>query len=90
MSSDSGIQLIIHVGLDTVTLKGEPFTTHVEAGQKVKAGDLLLEFDIEAIQSAGLDTVTPIVICNTGDYKEIEAHVGKNVNLGDEVLTVIK
>lgn len=90
MSSDSGIQLIIHVGLDTVTLKGEPFTTHVEAGQKVKAGDLLLEFDIKAIQSAGLDTVTPIVICNTSDYKEIEAYVGKNVNLGDEVLTVIK
>ena len=90
MSSDSGIQLIIHVGLDTVTLKGEPFTTHVEAGQKVKVGDLLLEFNIEAIQSAGLDTVTPIVICNSCDYKEIKAHVGKNVNLGDEVLTVIK
>ncbi len=90
MSSDSGIQLIIHVGLDTVTLKGEPFTTHVEAGQKIKAGELLLEFDIEAIRTAGLDTVTPIVICNSGDYKEIKAQVGKNVNLGDEILTVIR
>lgn len=90
MSSDSGIQLIIHVGLDTVTLKGEPFTTHVEAGQKIKAGELLLEFDIEAIRTAGLDTVTPIVICNSGDYKEIKAQVGKTVNLGDEILTVIR
>ena len=90
MSSDSGIQLIIHVGLDTVTLKGKPFTAHVKAGQKVKVGDLLLEFDIKAIQSAGLGIVTPIVICNSSDYTEIEARVGKNVNLGDEVLTVIK
>ena len=73
-----------------MTLKGEPFTTYVKAGQKVKAGDLLLEFDIKAIQSAGLGIVTPIVICNSGDYTEIEARVGKNVNLGDEVLTVIK
>ena len=90
MSSNSGIQVIIHVGLDTVTLKGEPFTAYVEAGQKVKTGDLLLEFDMEAIQAAGLETITPIVICNSGDYKEITAHVGKNVNTGDDVLTLVK
>lgn len=90
MSSDSGIQMIIHVGLDTVTLKGEPFTTYVEAGQKVKAGDIMLEFDIEAIKAAGLDTITPIVICNSGDYQDITAHVGKDVNLGDDVLTLVK
>lgn len=90
MSSDSGIQILIHVGLDTVSLKGEPFTAHVESGQKVKAGDLMLEFDIEAIKSAGLETITPIVICNSDDYKEITAHVGKDVNTGDEVLTLVK
>ena len=90
ITSDSGIQLIIHVGLDTVTLKGKPFTAHVKAGQKIKTGDLLLEFDIEAIQAAGLGIVTPIVICNSDDYTEIQARVGKKVNLGDEVLTVIK
>ena len=87
MSSNSGIQVIIHVGLDTVTLKGEPFTAYVEAGQKVKTGDLL---DMEAIQAAGLETITPIVICNSGDYKEITAHVGKDVNTGDDVLTLVK
>ncbi len=90
MSSDSGIQILIHVGLDTVSLKGEPFTAYVEAGQKVKAGDLMLEFDIEAIKAAGLETITPIVICNSDDYKEITAHVGKDVNTGDEVLTLVK
>ena len=90
MTSESGIEILIHVGLDTVTLKGEPFTSHVEAGQKVKAGDLMLEFDIEAIKAAGLETITPMVICNTDDYKEITASVGKDVNTLDEVLTLVK
>ena len=90
MSSDSGIQLIIHVGLDTVTLKGEPFTTHVEAGQKVKAGDLMLEFDIDAIKAAGLETITPLVICNSDEYKEITAHVGKDVKTMEDILTLVK
>ena len=90
MSSDSGIQILIHVGLDTVSLKGEPFTAHVEAGQKVKAGDLMLEFDIDAIKAAGLEIITPIVICNSDDYKEITAHAGKDVATGDEILTLVK
>lgn len=90
MSTESGIQILIHVGLDTVSLKGEPFTVHVEAGQAVKAGDLMLEFDIDAIKAAGLETITPLVICNTPDYKEITASVGKAVNTLDEVLTLVK
>ena len=53
MTSESGIEILIHIGLDTVSLKGEPFTAHVAAGDKVKAGDLLLEFDMEAIKAAG-------------------------------------
>lgn len=90
MTSDSGIEILIHIGLDTVTLKGEPFTAHVAAGDKVKAGDLLLEFDIEAIKEAGLDTIVPMVICNTPDYSEIQASAGKTVKVLDEVLTVTK
>ncbi len=88
--SDSGIQILIHVGLDTVSLKGAPFKAYVEAGQKVKTGDLMLEFDIAAIQAAGLETITPIVICNTEDYKEIKASVDKDVVTGDTVLTLVK
>lgn len=90
LSTASGIQILIHVGLDTVSLNGAPFTTHVEAGQAVKAGDLLLEVDLEAIKAAGLETITPVIICNTPDYKEITASVGKTVNTLDEVLTLVK
>ena len=90
MTSDSGIEILIHIGLDTVTLKGEPFTAHVAAGDKVTAGDLLLEFDIEAIKEAGLDTIVPMVICNPSDYSEIQASAGKTVKVLDEVLTVTK
>ena len=90
MTSKSGIEILIHVGLDTVTLNGAPFTAHVEAGQEVKAGDLMLEFDIEAIKAAGLETITPMVICNTDEYKSIVANVGKDVNPMDEVLTLEK
>ena len=64
--------------------------SHVEAGQAVKAGDLLLEVDLEAIKAAGLETITPVIICNTPDYKEIKASVGKTVNTLDEVLTLVK
>ena len=56
----------------------------------MKAGDLLLEFDMEAIKAAGLDTVSPIVICNTPDYSEINASVGKDVKTLEEVLTIVK
>ncbi len=90
MRSESGIEILIHVGLDTVTLNGEPFEAHVAAGDTVKAGDLLLDFDIEAIKAAGLETVAPIVICNTADYSEIQAMAGKVVKPLDEVLTIVK
>lgn len=90
MRSESGIEILIHVGLDTVTLKGEPFEAHVAAGDRVKAGDLLLEFDIEAIKAAGLETVAPMVICNTADYSDIQAMAGKTVKPLDDVLTVVK
>lgn len=90
MTSATGIEILIHVGLDTVTLKGETFTAHVKAGDTVKAGDLMLEFDIEAIKAAGLDTITPMVICNSDNYAEITTNVGKDVNTGDVVLTLNK
>lgn len=65
LRSTSGIEILIHVGMDTVMLKGEPFTLHCKAGDEVKRGDLLLEFDMEKIKGAGLQLVTPIVITDT-------------------------
>lgn len=90
MNSEEGAEILIHVGLDTVTLGGKPFTAHVEAGQKVKKGDLLLDFDIEAIKAAGLDTITPVIICNSDDYKDIKRFTGKQVKPGDDVMELVK
>ena len=71
MTTDQGAELLIHIGLDTVTLKGAPFTAHVAAGDHVKKGDLLLDADLEKIQEAGLHIITPVLVCNTDDqYSE--------------------
>lgn len=62
LAHESGMQLLIHIGINTVSLKGEGFTTHVQTGDTVKAGQLLIEFDVGAIQQAGLSTVTPVIV----------------------------
>lgn len=71
LKSTTGVEILIHVGLDTVKLKGKYFTNHTKVGDKVKIGDLLTEFDIEGIKSEGYDTITPVLVCNSLDYKEI-------------------
>ena len=88
--SEKGAEVLIHVGLDTVMLKGEHYTACVESGASVKKGDLLLEFDMAAIAAAGYDTVTPVVICNADDYKNITRVTGKQVNPGDTVMELEK
>ena len=88
--SESGAEILIHVGLDTVSLKGEHFTTHVEAGAVVKKGDLLLEFDKDAIAAAGYDTIIPVVICNSDDYKDVIRVTGKSVVPGDTIMELSK
>ena len=88
--SDKGTEVLIHVGLDTVMLKGEHYTAHVESGESVKKGDLLLEFDMEAIAAAGYDTVTPVVVCNADDYKDVIRTTGKQVEPGDVVMELDK
>ena len=69
--SDNGIELLIHVGLETVNLNGVPFTAHVKNGQHFKKGDLLLEFDIDAIKKAGCEIQTPIIVTNTDEYEHL-------------------
>jgi PTS system beta-glucosides-specific IIC component len=70
LRSDEGIELLIHVGLETVRLKGAAFTLHVGEGQRVEAGAPLLDFDLQAILAAGCDTATPITVIN-GDAFEV-------------------
>ncbi|WP_017688403.1 beta-glucoside-specific PTS transporter subunit IIABC [Paenibacillus sp. PAMC 26794] len=71
LTSSSGIDILIHVGLNSVSLKGKYFDVKVIAGQEVKKGDLLLEFDMEGIQGAGIDLVTPVIVTNTPDYLDV-------------------
>ncbi|MGL5312691.1 MAG: PTS sugar transporter subunit IIA [Peptostreptococcaceae bacterium] len=90
LATDQGVEILIHVGLDTVNLKGEHFTAHVKAGDKVKAGDLLIEFEPEKIKEAGYDTITPMVICNTADFAQIkEAKLG-SVLESETVVEIVK
>lgn len=86
--SDSGIELLIHVGIDTVKLDGVPFTAHVKEGDRVQAGDLLLEFDRQAILDAGYDLATPIIISNSDDYRSVEIVSTSVVDAGQPLLSV--
>ena len=88
--TESGAEILIHVGLETVGLKGKPFTVHVQNGDKVKKGQLLIEADLEAIKAAGLPTITPVLICNTDDYPTFKTHVGIAVTNADLVIELGK
>jgi PTS system beta-glucosides-specific IIC component len=83
---DNGAEILIHIGMDTVSLNGKPFTPKVKEGDKVKAGDVLIEFDMKAITEAGLDLVTPIIIANSDEYKKITFTKEKTVSSGDVLL----
>jgi PTS system beta-glucosides-specific IIC component len=69
--SPHGAEVLIHVGVDTVKLDGKYFTSHIKEGDEVKAGDLLLEFDVEQIRAEGYPTITPVIITNSSQYVEI-------------------
>lgn len=86
--SESGTELLIHVGIDTVKLDGKPFTAHVQPGDKIAPGDLLLEFDRQAILDAGYDLTTPIIITNSENYGEIITEAGSEVEAGKPLLSL--
>ena len=90
MTTEGGAELLIHVGLDTVALKGAPFTVHVAADDKVKKGDLMAEFDMDMIKEAGLETITPVIVCNSDEFKTVERFTGKSVKPGDEIMRLVK
>lgn len=81
-----GIELLIHVGMDTVKLNGKYFTPHVEQGQQVKKGDLLLEFDIDGIKSEGYELITPVVVTNSYDFDDVIWNGQQEVAVGDLLL----
>ena len=84
ITSNDGIEILIHIGLDTVELNGSAFDIKVENNSEIKKGDLLLEFDIEKIEEAGKKTQSPTLITNTDD-KEITPLASGNVVKGDDL-----
>ena len=84
----SGVELLLHIGIDTVKLGGQHFTAHVKTGQKVKKGDLLISFDLEAIKAAGYLCTTPMIVCNTDDYAAVKTLADGTVAPGQDLLQV--
>lgn len=89
MTTTDGVEILIHVGLDTVKLKGDGFVAHVATGDTVKKGDLLLSVDLEALKADGYDTVTPMVVCNTDDYADVKTKDLTEVEQGKDLLHII-
>ena len=90
ITSDNGVELLIHVGIDTVQLNGEGYRYAIEKDQRIEAGDTLIEFDLEAIAAKGYATITPVVVTNSNDYGDIISVNQTEVSLGDKIIQVIK
>lgn len=89
LRSDSGVELLIHVGLDTVNLEGKYFNPLKKQGDSVKAGDIILEFDIEAIQNAGYEVVTPVIVTNSNSFMDVIVKEKDIVTVSDQVLAIL-
>lgn len=88
--SDAGVEVLIHIGLDTVQLKGKHYEAFVEAGDTVKKGQKLIAFNIAGIQEDGYQTTTPVIITNTADYLDVLPTASRYVDAESELLTVVK
>lgn len=88
-TTDDGLELLIHVGIDTVELNGAPFEYKTTEGAHVKKGDLLMTADLKAIEEAGKKIITPIIVTNSEDYVSVKATDSVNVQNGDNLLTVV-
>ncbi|WP_088815996.1 MULTISPECIES: beta-glucoside-specific PTS transporter subunit IIABC [Listeria] len=89
ITTDDGGEVLMHVGMDTVQLNGEHFTTHVKQGDRVEKGQLLTEFDIAKIVAAGYDITTPIIVTNSEKYLDILVVDDKTVKVGDRLITLV-
>lgn len=88
MVSSEGVEILLHIGIDTVKLGGQYFEAHVSDGQEVKKGDLLISFDMDKIKAAGYKVTTPIIIGNTDDYASVEPAAENSISAGDIILKI--
>lgn len=89
LTSDEGVELLIHIGIDTVELNGEGYTSHIKDGDKITKGQLLAEFDIEMIKEKGYDVITPLIVTNTTNYLEVIGGDEKAVKHGEDAITIL-
>ncbi len=88
LRSDGGVELLVHVGVETVSLGGKYFTVRVAEGDRVKAGDVLIEFDLEAVRAAGFRTETPVIVINGDDFAGLGVVASGKVLRGDPLLSL--
>ena len=88
MVTSEGVELLMHIGIDTVKLGGKHFEAHVQPEQSVKKGDLLVSFDMEAIRAEGYPLTTPIIVCNTDDYSAVETLASGEIQNGADLLQI--
>lgn len=88
ITSDKGVEILIHIGMDTVELKGKGFVSHIKNGDRVKAGQDLIDVDLDLVRAEGYEIVTPIVVTNVDIIKSFKETEKPEVNQGDELLRV--
>ena len=86
--SEDGCEILLHIGINTVKLEGKPFTVHVNEGDSVKKGDLLVSFDIRQIKDAGYKTTTPMIICNSDDYSKFDVTASGKIKAGNDIIKI--
>lgn len=86
--SDNGADILLHIGIDTVHLEGKFFTAHISDGDRVKTGELLISFDMDAIRKAGYKLTTPLIICNSDEFDDVTLEAEGSISAGEKFLNV--
>ena len=90
LTLDNGMEMLIHVGINTVDLNGEGYTAHIADGERFTRGQTLLTFDLGLIKAKGYKTITPVIITNADDYTDISLAAGGDVELLDKLISTAK
>lgn len=88
IAGGDGMEVLIHIGINTVELGGKFYEAHVKEGEEVRAGQLLITFDKEQIQDAGYDITTPVIVTNTFDYEEVSMLKTGTADVLDKIIAV--
>ena len=86
LQSDSGLELLIHIGIDTVNLNGQHFSSTLKVGDRVEAGQALIRFDIPAIEQAGYDLITPVIVVNGDAQRALRLTAAVQVDYGEPLM----